>query len=126
MKDPITTDNYILKLTGKAELPSALVIGNNYETKIHGTITSITESDNNDGSHALYYKFEPVRIEIMSDKGEALKLKDTRSLSQLFRARMWGYWQKAKTDKSFDDFYQGIMENLINQSDEVAEMYQKP
>ena len=123
MIDKTLKNDHVLKLTGKAELPSELVIGNNYDVTLKGTITSVTETDKNDGTHVLYYKFEPVNIEVITDKGETLKLKDTRSYSQLFRARMWKKWQDANSQLSFDDWYGRLMQRLIQQADEIASMY---
>jgi len=88
-KDLDKTDDHFIKLVGKANIPQGLEIGNNYGVRLSGTITATTESDKNDGSHAIYYKFEPVIVVVITDKGESIRAKDTRSLSQLFRARCW-------------------------------------
>ena len=58
-KYPEQKDSYVLKLGGKAELPNPLTIGHNYKITIDGSITAITESDNDDGSHTFYHKFQP-------------------------------------------------------------------
>ena len=123
MIDETQKNDHVLKLTGKAELPNALKIGHNYQVNLQGTITSITETDKNDGSHVLYYKFEPVHIEVINEKGEAIKLKDTRSSSQLFRARLWKEWKNSKTSDTFDAWYTKLMQRMIQSADEIASMY---
>ena len=123
MKDESVKNDHVLKLSGKAELPDALKIGNNYGITLQGTVTSITEIDKNDGSHVLYYKFEPIHIEVINEKGEAIKLKDTRSSSQLFRARLWTEWKNSKSDSTFDDWYGRLMQRMIRSAEEIASMY---
>lgn len=123
MIDETQKNDHVLKLTGKAELPNALKIGHNYQVNLQGTITSITETDKNDGSHVLYYKFEPVHIEVINEKGEALKLKDTRRASQQLRARLWTEWKNSKTSLTFEAWYQKLMLELIKSADEIASMY---
>ena len=123
MKDPETKDTYIIKLTGKAEIPEGLMIGNNYEVLSKGTITSITESDNDNGSHTLYHKFEPITSEIKSELGKAIKAKDSRRMSQLFRANSWKYWKNTETELEFNEWYEAFMINLIQAMEELVEMY---
>jgi hypothetical protein len=89
MKDETLRNDHVLKLTGKAELPNSLEIGTNYEVKIKGSITSLTEADKFDGTHVIYYKFEPVLIEVINEIGKTLKLKDKRRVSQKIRNMAW-------------------------------------
>lgn len=118
-------NDYVVRLTGKASIPEALLIGQNYELHLQGTVTSLTESDKNDGSHVFYYKFEPVVVELITDKGESIKAKDPRSMSQLFRARLWKQWQSNADGLTFDQWYERLMMNLIQHAPEVADMYFK-
>lgn len=123
MKDPTMINDYYIRLTGKANIPEPLEIGHNYQLRAGGTVTSKTETDKNDGSHVEYFKYEPVVVEIITDAGESIKAKDTRSGSQLFRSRVWAYWNKAETGMEFNDFYDRLMEQMIHQATEIIEMY---
>lgn len=123
MIDPEKTNDYFVRLGGKANIPEPLEIGRNYKLTVQGTVTSLTESDKQDGSHVIYYKFEPILMELIDDMGESIKAKDTRSYSQLFRARMWKFWNASPNDMSFEDWYAKLMSHLIQQADEIAEMY---
>lgn len=116
-------NSYILKLTGKSELPKELSIGHNFEVLAQGSVTKEELHDNEDGTANKVYTFRPITIEIKKELGESLKLKDTRSSSQLFRARLWKQWQNAKSNLSFDDWYNNLMMKLISNADEIAEMY---
>lgn len=116
-------NSHILKLSGKAELPKEVSIGHNYKIVSEGSITKEELHDNNDGSFNKVYSFRPITIEITTDKGEALKLKDTRSASQLLRGRLYKCWVNANSSLSFDEWYQKLMLNLISHAEELSEMY---
>jgi hypothetical protein len=116
-------NNYILKLTGKAELPEPIAIGHNFNVALSGSIVSEAKHDNSDGSFSFIYTFKPVKVELLTDKGESLKLKDTRSASQLFRGALYKNWLNEQSSLPFDDWYTRFIMNLIQARDEIVEMY---
>lgn len=116
-------DTHLLKINGKAELPKAIDIGHNFRIMSEGSVVSQTKSDNENGEFTYTYIFKPITIEIQKDKGETLKLKDTRSLSQLFRARIWTKWKGKNDANDFNSYYEKLMMNLIQRVDEIDEMY---
>ena len=101
-------NSHILKISGNAELPSELIIGDNYEVKIAGTVTRSMLSDNNDGSFDQTYILKPVTVESTDNKGESIKSKDTRSESQLYRGMLKKLWIERGTPMDFEDFYQKV------------------
>lgn len=124
MKDPTTIDTHFIKLHGKGNIPQGLEIGHNYTLQASGTITTKTESDNDDGSHSHYYKFEPVLIEVVTDKGERIRAKDTRGSSQQLRASLKRIYSfKTNINIEFEEWYKRGMANLIKFAPELVEMY---
>lgn len=117
------TNSHFLKLSGKSELPEAIEIGYNYHVSLEGSITSCTESDNEDGTCNRMYTFRPVKLEILTNQGKSLKLKDTRKKTQLLRGRLWGIWKNLNTDIDFDTWYDRLMNNVIQNADEIVSMY---
>lgn len=115
MKDPEKQDSFVLKLSGKAELPKALSIGHNIKTTLEGSIVSETIEDNDDGTHTHLYKFQPVYVETLTEKGERLRAKDTRSRSQQLRSLFFRKWREANEPISFDDYYNQQMLRLLEQ-----------
>lgn len=115
--------SHFLRLTGKAELPEEVSIGHNYKVELEGSITAITESDNHDGSFNKMYRFEPVLATLITEKGETLKLKDARSLSQQLRACFWKDWKDNENQASFQDFYDRLMIELIKEHKQISEMF---
>lgn len=116
-------NSHILRLQGKAELPRAITIGDNYHISLEGSITDFKQSDNQDGTHNRLYTFKPVKVELLDPLGESLKLKDARTRSQLWRARMYGIWKTQNINMPFEEYYDKTMDNLIFAGAEVLAMY---
>lgn len=118
-------NSHILKLSGKCELPSAVVIGHNYTVTLKGSVVSQNESDNEDGTHDMAYTFKPVTGEVETDDGTTLKLKDNRSNSSLIRALIYKRYINMATDQSFDDFYDGVCREIMMGIDDTIARYEK-
>ena len=118
-----TINSYMLKLTGKAELPRDISIGNNYHVSLEGSVPSVTESDNNNGTHDRIYTFKPVKIELLDEKGETLKLKDARRKSQLLHGALWHAWKFDDKGLDKDVYYEKAMSGIIKNIGEIIEMY---
>ena len=125
MIDPEKTNDHFIKLSGKANIPEGLEIGHNYEVSAQGTITSKTESDKNDGSHVNYYKFEPVLVEILNDKGESIRAKDTRSMSKKLRGLVYGRWSNMAADIEEEKYYENFMYGVMRDIDILLDKYNK-
>lgn len=120
------TDTYLLKIQGKAELPSEIEIGHNFRVSSEGSVVSSQKSDNEDGSFTHTYVFKPIKIEVLTPLGETLKLSDTRSLAQQFRAMMWRIWKDRGDAEDFDEVvYPTIMRNLLKTAPDMYEMNYK-
>lgn len=117
--------SHILRLQGKAELPRAITIGSNYHISLEGSITNFTQSDNEDGTHNRLYTFKPIKVELLDPLGEAIKLKDARSKSQLLRSRFWAIWKNQNISMPFEQWYDALMDNIIHDGEMVAQMYEK-
>lgn len=117
-------DTYMLKISGKSELPKPINIGHNFHVALEGSVVSETKSDNENGEFTHTYSFKPIKIDLLTDKGESLKLKDTRTASQLFRARLYSIWKNQKSvSTDFDTWYQNIMTTFLQNADELVGMY---
>ena len=115
MKDPEVTNDYLVKLSGKAEISEPLEIGTNYEVHAKGTITNTNEQDRDDGGRIYTYKFEPVIVEIISESGKALKAKDVRQKSRQLRAALWKVWKESNEPIDFEVYYDNEMDKIIRE-----------
>lgn len=114
--------NYILKLVGKAELPKPIDIGQNYHISLSGAIRTATDSDNDDGTVSRIYSFKPVKVELLDPLGETIKLKDTRSNSQLIRSLLYKKWVNAASPLSFDEYYDKVSSSIMMNIDRIIDM----
>jgi len=105
-------NSHILKISGNAELPNELILGNNYETTLQGTVVKSQDSDNHDGTFDRLYTIKPIMVELIDDKGESIKAKDTRSESQLFRGLLKKIWIDKNIDMEFETFYSLVYKRL--------------
>lgn len=117
IKDKI--EEYQLKLNGRVNIDRPLEIGHNWHVSLAGSITKEERSDNNDGSFTVAYKFEPIQVEVLTPKGETIKAKDKRKLSQKLRGRLFMIWQESKQELDFDEFYDKAMAKLINDCETI-------
>lgn len=105
-------DSHVIKLSGKAELPEALEIGHNFRVKLEGSITAATKADNHDGTFTHYYKFEPVRVEVVTGLGKTLKGKDPRRRSVQMRSLLMKRWQEEGVGE-FEPYYDRKMLEIM-------------
>ena len=120
-KDKEETDSYILKLTGKAELPESIEINNNFKILIQGAITKKEEEDNERGGRNYSFTFKPVIIETIDHIGKTLKARDSRSDSKLWKAQLWSKWKETETGMNDEQFYHFINAYLRRNVDWIIE-----
>lgn len=120
-----TISSHFLRLTGKAELPREIEMGNNYHVSLSGAVKSITNHDNEDGTVARMYTFKAIKVELLDELGETLKLKDTRSNSQRFRSLVYKYYINNAMTVEFDDFYDGVMNQAMFELPALIERYER-
>lgn len=123
--DPTKENDFLIKFAGKAQIPEGLEIGKNYKITVEGTVTGCEEKDKNDGTHSLTFKVEPVRVELVDEKGHAIQAKDTRSNSQ--RTRLWYYkaWLNLAADYEFDRLWTEVNAIFCARRDMIIEEAEK-
>lgn len=98
--------SHILKISGNAELPSALELGKNYQVQLEGTVVKKEDSDNHNGTFDVKYTIKPVMVTLTDETGESIKAKDTRSNSQLYRGLCKKWYIENNVMMDFDEFYE--------------------
>lgn len=115
--------NFLIKLTGKAELPAPVDIGSNYHVALEGSITSVTNSDNEDGTVTQSFTFRPIKVDVLTPMGQSIKAKDTRSNSQLLRALLYKKWVNLASTEDFETWYTKIIYGVMRDLDELIDRY---
>lgn len=118
-------DKHLLKLTGKAESDAPIQIGHNYKVVALGSVVSESITNGKDGIIRTA-TFKPVQLTISQDMGEALRLSDTRGMSEQFRSILWRIWKEREDKEDFNEVvYPAIMKNLIKTAPDIYQMYFK-
>ena len=108
-------DSFVIKLSGKAELPQPLELGHNFRVLLEGSITEQTIADNDDGTKTHYFKFKPIVVEAITEKGERMRAKDTRSRSQQLRSLLFKKWRETNEPKGFEEYYDEQMVRIMSE-----------
>ena len=117
-----TINEHYIKFVGKACIPKPLELGNNFKVEIDGEVTTVTDSNNQDGTKDRYYKFQPILVKILKDNGEVIKAKDNRSASTKIRNMHYRIWQSNDDNRHYEDAYQDTMKQVMF---EIMDLYEK-
>lgn len=116
-------NSYFIQLTGKANIPEPLELGSGYHVSIEGEITKVSDTNNHDGSADRVFKLEPIKCEILDERGKVITAKDTRSMSKKFRAVHYKLWEANDRDvPDQEQAYDRTMRYILNNA---AEIYEK-
>jgi len=111
--------DYVLKIKGKVSLLEPVELDNNYHLEIEGSIESVKDKSEHDGTYIRYYELEPIVVNLITNIGKTIKAKDPRSWSQKFRAKIKFQYDNSNVPYEFDSVYETIYKYLIAHSDEL-------
>ena len=106
-------DSFVIKLSGKAELPESIEIGHNFRVELEGSIVSETIADNEDGTKTHYFTFKPIIVETITEKGKRMRAKDTRSRSVQMRSLLFKRWREQNIPQEFEEYYDVRMVEIM-------------
>jgi hypothetical protein len=118
-------NDYILKISGKVSMLEPVEMGHNYRTVIEGSITTITDSDNEDGKINRTYLFKPIKVDLVNEKGQTIKTKDPRSNSKKIRSVSYAIWKARNLACEEEDFYNRFTRQIILNADYLADLVEK-
>lgn len=103
------TNSRYIKVSGKAEIPEDLVLGEGYKITLDGEITDVNHRNNQDGTQDVAFLFKPATCTIENKYGSILKAKDPRKMSEQLRRAIWKAWQADESDLDEDKAYERTM-----------------
>lgn len=115
-------NSHILRINGAVEVPQALVSGHNYIVTIQGAIPKMETSDNDNGSFDVTYKMKPIKVELVTETGETIKAKDSRSNSTLNRSQARAIWLDKKPKCEEEKFYDLLMGRYRAMANDMADI----
>lgn len=116
-------NEYVLQLTGKANLPIELKIEEAYTIELTGEVISETKIPNDDGTYNIVYKYKPIIATVKDKHGTVAKTKDLRNNSVKFRKSCWKVWADRNLQGDFETFYDYATSKSIQLLDKIAEDY---
>ena len=90
---------------GKRSIPQALKIQHNFRVLIEGSIKKEGIEDDEKGGFEHEFIFEPVKVEAITELGETIQAKDTRSNSKLWHGSVWAAWKENDHGLDSEAFY---------------------
>lgn len=81
-------NSHTVKITGLSEIESPLEIGKSYEIKSKTECTSITKTNNDDGSFTFRFLLRQIQTEIIREDGEVIRVRDNKKQSQKLRSQL--------------------------------------
>lgn len=106
-------EHYFIKIIGKANIPTPLSIGHNYNVTMDCSITAENKVDNEDSTFDIIYKVEPVTATIQKDNGEVVKAKDPRKNSTKIRNYLHRIWSERDIGLDFEDYYTTVTNKIL-------------
>jgi len=119
------TNENIIALTGKANIPVPLTLGEAYTIELTGEVASETKLPNHDGTQNTIFRFKPIIALIKSEHGEVIKTKDLRNNSVKFRKSCWKVWAENNVSGDFEDFYDYATSKSISLLEKISQDYEK-
>ena len=118
-------NSYFLKISGKANIPEPLKLGDGYKLTLDGEIVSATDSNNQDGTFDRAFLFKPILCEVHDNYGNIQKAKDMRSWSQILKRAVWKTWQVDEGDINEDEAYERTMKYILANLGDIYEAAKK-
>lgn len=115
-------EEFTLKLTGKANIPKALALGNAYRIILDGEVTKEEKQSNHDGSNNVIFTYKPIIAQIETEH-EVLKTKDLRNNSVKFQKACWKVWADSNLEGESDSFYDFATGRAISLLNQIAQDY---
>jgi len=120
----MTINEKIVKITGSVNIPSELTIDTEYVIQAKTDCDKVSTKSNQDGTVNLIYKLRlSGDMQILDSKlKQLMKSKESKSMSQRLRGRIYAYQNEQGIVMGEEEFYEMIMKKIIIYFDSVAEL----
>jgi hypothetical protein len=115
-------NSHILRINGAVEIPKELSSLHNYKVTVEGAVPKMETSNNEDGTYNVTYKMKPIKVELITETGETIKAKDSRSNSTLNRSQARAIWLDKKPNCEEEKFYDLMMGRYRAMANDIADI----
>lgn len=118
-------NTHLLKINGRRKiyLEKGLDMDKNYKFDVSGSLNTISQVSNEDGTVDMIYNFDPMIVEPKGELGESMKAQDIRQQSQKFRSVLKQVYENRVVDYTeleFDTFYGKVYHELYKYIDPIT------
>lgn len=118
-------NNRILKINGrrKIHIEKDLQMDKNYKFELSGSLTTISEISNEDGTIDKLFTFDPMIANPKGELGDSMKAQDMRGQSQKFRSILRSMYEHEVADTvsmEFDEFYSKVYQGMYQYLSEIV------
>lgn len=115
----------VLKINGRRKiyLEKGLEMDKNYKFEVSGSLNTISQVSNEDGTVDIIHNFDPMIVEPKGELGESMKAQDIRQQSQKFRAVLKQVYETRVVDYAeieFDTYYGKVYHELYKYIDPIT------
>jgi hypothetical protein len=116
---PLTLNENVLKITGKASLEREVELNKRYAVGLLMDVTDDNNHNNEDGTFDRIFTGKLVRAEIKGERGETIRTKDTTK--QSVKLRLSILRAKANPDMEDNAWYEMIMGGIRHRLPEIID-----
>lgn len=114
-------NEHIISIGGRGNIASPLQFGQDYAVTLEGSITSITDINNEDGTINRLFKLKTAIIKEIEGKEGKIAIRDKSSLSKRIRSRQFIWAQENQSDIDYEKFGQLLLQNFDGVMDYLTE-----
>lgn len=119
-------NSYFVKISGKANIPEPLELGNGYKIVLEGEITASSDFSLQNGTFDRTFTYRPALATVEDDKGRVIKAKDLRSWSSKLRRTLYHVWEGENDETiTHEEHYERFMKYLFSKVYDLAEEAKK-
>ncbi|MHC1728041.1 MAG: hypothetical protein AB9866_18905 [Syntrophobacteraceae bacterium] len=115
-------NEHMLKITGAATLEEELTFGKDYKLDLVGSVISIKEKDNDDGTVDRTYSLRLANA-IIQDERKSILVKDKTRQSQMLRGAIYHLQQEVGSQEGEEEFYARVMATIRANLSEIYQRY---
>lgn len=118
-------NSYFVKISGKANIPEPLELGNGYKIVLEGEITASSDFSLQNGTFDRTFTYKPALATIEDDKGRVIKAKDLRSRSSQIRRMLYRAWEVDPGETDHEEDYDRTMKYILAHIYDIREESKK-
>jgi hypothetical protein len=116
-------NSHNLQINGKAELEKPLSFQKDYKLQLVGSVTSMRDKDNEDGTIDRTYSLKLINAQIEDERKGIIKVKDKTREAQKTRGAIYHLQADIGDERPEEEFYNHVQQMIRANLPEIYEKY---